>query len=508
MIFRNQSGKIYSNTISDGIASFSVKLKKASATAGDRQVELFINSISKGTSTAFDDTNTHTFEVADINIEGNIVIEIKNIQGVHVAIDDITWTGYTAPVEPEEITECNTVGDNSDLSIEIDDVTVEGFGDDEEWLPLDEIEIEIKVENENNDYDIDDIEVVWGLYDSGSDSWYIDEEESDFNLKDGDDKTIIVTFKLDDDVDELEDGDWTLYVWANAVLDDDSDDGKELCASDSVDISMEIENDFVILDDIVFPEIVSCGSEFQVTADIWNIGDDDQEDVYLRIYNKELGINERVVIGDVDAFEDERLDILIKMPEDAEEKYYPLTFWVFDEDGEVYENDYDEDEAEFILPIKVEGSCSVSSPALVSANLESGGDAGEELVVKATITNSGTKSATYTLNAAGYSTWADSVSIDQSVFTLGAGDSKEVLFTFDVDEDASGAEQFNIEVISGNKLVTTQPVQVEIQETSSGFAGITGNVFADSNKYLWGIGILNVILIVFIIIVAIRVARR
>jgi len=49
---------------------------------------------------------------------------------------------------------------------------------------------------------------------------------------------------------------------------------------------------------------------------------------------------------------------------------------------------------------------------------------------------------------------------------------------------------------------------VEIQGTSSGFAGITGNVFADMNKYVL-IGILfNVILIVLIIIVAVKVAKK
>jgi len=43
-------------------------------------------------------------------------------------------------------------------------------------------------------------------------------------------------------------------------------------------------------------------------------------------------------------------------------------------------NDYDEKESIFSVFLKVEGDCSVSSTALVSANLESGGKAGEEIL--------------------------------------------------------------------------------------------------------------------------------
>ena len=141
MIFRNTNGRIYSNSISGGIGSFSVKLKKASVAVGNRQVELFINNVSKGTSTAFDDTSTHTFIVSDINIEGNVIIEIKNIQNFYVAIDDITWTDYT-----EEVSFCDsgTINDD-DLTLKVD-IENRGEGEDYEWLPLDTIEVDVELE--------------------------------------------------------------------------------------------------------------------------------------------------------------------------------------------------------------------------------------------------------------------------------------------------------------------------------------------------------------------------
>ena len=54
--------------------------------------------------------------------------------------------------------------------------------------------------------------------------------------------------------------------------------------------------------------------------------------------------------------------------------------------------------------------------------------------------------------------------------------------------------------------MTTQPVSVAIEERS-GLFGLTGLV-TSGNAYLWGIGALNVILVIIIIIVAVRVARR
>src|SRR5690554_5407203 len=88
--------KITSSEIPNGIGNFSVKLYKGFTGGGDRQVELFVNGISQGTSDAFDDYNEHVFVVNNVNISGDIVIEIRNITERQVIIDDITWTAYSA----------------------------------------------------------------------------------------------------------------------------------------------------------------------------------------------------------------------------------------------------------------------------------------------------------------------------------------------------------------------------------------------------------------------------
>ncbi len=104
MLRRSGEGsKIYSAPVSGGIGSFSVQMRKAHTSTGVRQVELFINGISKGVSIEFgdgtggDDT-VHTFQVSDINVEGDVVIEIQHITGGtnnrQLILDNITWSAY------------------------------------------------------------------------------------------------------------------------------------------------------------------------------------------------------------------------------------------------------------------------------------------------------------------------------------------------------------------------------------------------------------------------------
>lgn len=91
----SSNSRITSSLISGGIGNFSVKLYKGFTGNGNRQIELFVNNVSQGTSAPFDDFNEHIFSVNGINITGDIVIEIKNITGRQVIIDDVSWTSAT-----------------------------------------------------------------------------------------------------------------------------------------------------------------------------------------------------------------------------------------------------------------------------------------------------------------------------------------------------------------------------------------------------------------------------
>jgi hypothetical protein len=382
------------------------------------------------------------------------------------------------------------------------------FGSDDEWFPIDDITVEITVENNGNEK-IEDVELEWGLYDPSADRWIIDfDDEDKFDIKSDKEEVVTVEFTLDDadvDLEDMDEGTYELYVRATGF---DNEYDQDICDLESEEAEIIIESDFVVLNEISVPETVSCGTDFLVSANVWNVGGEDQEGVYVNIYNKELKIDKNVDIGDVDAFSSEKLDTNIVIPSNAADKTYGFVFSVYDENDDIYENDYDGDESSFTVPVKLvctggtSGTDGTVPKTVVSASLESGGKAGAALVVKSTITNLENKAITYTINPVGYSGWADSAKVDQSTFVLGAGESKSVSITFDVKDDAQGEKFFDIEVVSGNEVVTTQPVSVTIEKKGFSMAQL------GEGNYIWAIAIINIILVVAIILVAVRAIRK
>lgn len=401
----------------------------------------------------------------------------------------------------------------SDLEIRHIDFSVEGYGDDNEWVPLDQIEVEVEVENRNRDYDVDNIEIEWGLYDTRQGEWVIDvDREDEIDLRDDESDTITFSFTIDDsdldiDLEDLSDGShYVLYARATGELDNDDQD--DTCGWDSEDVRMIIPRDFVALKNIEVPDSVSCDQTFPVSADVWNIGDRDQDDVTVLVTVDDFDFAQEYDFDEIRSLDKENLEFTIPVPSDASEGRHIITFQVLDEDRNLFKEDLvdDDEESQFSPSVSVKGNCGGSSggvgKAIVSANIRSGGEAGEPLVLDVSVENTGDDRATFLLNAAGYAEWANAVDLSDTTLTLDSGDMQKITFTFDVKDDVSaGDKSFDVEVISGNELVLSQPVSVYIEGKS------TTNPFGD-NWYLWLIGALNVILVVVIIVVAVRVARK
>jgi hypothetical protein len=398
------------------------------------------------------------------------------------------------------------VGNLGELKTTIEDVRVtEGFGDGNDWYPFDTIEVDVKIKN-NGDEDLNSVSVEWGLYDTQSKQWTINvDEEDNFDLNSGDDQTLTVTFTLNDNMDEdltdLEKGDYIFYVRATGEIDAGTHEGEDSCSTDSETGNLKIEKNLVVLKNLEVPDVVQCDSQIQIVGDTWNIGSKDQNNVYALVYNKELGINnQKVDIGDIDSFDSGDFIFSFTLPEDAQEKKYPITITLYDDNDDIYEASNTKSIS--TVQLNVQGGC--APKASVAAVLDSGGQAGKPMIVKATITNTGSKVAYYTLNAAGYTGWASTATFDKSSLTLNSGESGDAFLTFNVNKDALGTNIFNFEVLSGNQLIVSQPVQIEI--TKKKFS--LGNLFSGNNGYIWGIGLLNLILIILIIVIAVRIARK
>lgn len=98
------NSKVTSSLVAGGIGDFTCKLLKGFTGAGNRQVQLYVNGVLKGSSILWDNTTIQTFTVTGINVSGPVIIEIRNATAFQVVVDDISWTCYAAPVGTPVIT--------------------------------------------------------------------------------------------------------------------------------------------------------------------------------------------------------------------------------------------------------------------------------------------------------------------------------------------------------------------------------------------------------------------
>ena len=443
------------------------------------------------------------------------------------ANDSLTSTSASQKLTFEENTNWYDGDNEGELNVYDMELDVSsGFGDEDNyWYPFDEAQIKFTVEN-NGEYDIENIKIEVCVFDEDKGKCVFDEDDMDlstdeFDLDSGDDQDVKITFTVDGDNLKSGDTDYTIYVRAVGKLtgddaEDDDVDGDKTGDSEYQEITIYTDDEFVIISNIQFnSDSVSCGDEIELTADVWNVGDSDLDDdeVYVRAYNKELGIDKVFEFDNgIDAMESESITLSLSI-EDVKAGNYLIKLTAYDdedmEDDDVFETRHDEDKSIFYAELKVDDSCSVSSvpTAVVSASLQSEAKAGKDLIVKATITNTGSESKTFLVSASSYTDWASSASLDKTSITLAAGQSTDVLVTLKVLSSSEGENGFDIELVEGSKFLS-QPVPVTIEKSSS-FPNITGFVsgFGD-NAYLYGILALNLILIAGIVFVAIKLVRK
>ncbi|MFW6311444.1 MAG: putative S-layer protein [Nanoarchaeota archaeon] len=430
-------------------------------------------------------------------------------EGFSVDISDISEPDES---EPLGIQDCSLIGNlGGNLRITIDDVRVtDGFGDDDYyWYPFDTVIVDAEVRNRGREY-IDNIELRWGVYDEREEKWIVDDRESDFDLYDGEERTVSFEFQLDDPRDFRDTDNVRLYVWATG--EDEEFDFNETCDSTSTEVDIINDDEFVLLDNIKLSnDKPYCEDLVEITADVWNIGDRRQRDVKVRASIEEIGFYEEIELGEIRESDYKRLRMDLNIPEDIEEKEYTLLLEVYDRDNDIYETEERDFGSSFYVPIEVIGNCETSDEddeempnAVVSASLVSGGKAGEELVISSDIFNTGDKEI-FEISTEGHENWGSLTSISPEILNLEKGESEEVVFRFDVNEDASGEKTFNIVVTGENQNSISQPVQVPIEESDKGFFSDILN----ENLIITILIVLIVIVVILIIIVLIiRILKK
>lgn len=104
-----ENSSIKSSVISGGIQNFKVDMRKAFTGAGDRQIGLFINEQLIASSITFGNFSggsdeIFSFEVENINIEGDFTLEIRHLlggtQNRQLVIDNISWNSFGETSNP------------------------------------------------------------------------------------------------------------------------------------------------------------------------------------------------------------------------------------------------------------------------------------------------------------------------------------------------------------------------------------------------------------------------
>jgi uncharacterized membrane protein len=408
-------------------------------------------------------------------------------------------------------------------NLEITDINIDnsGEGDDNTWDLLDTLEVEVSVENTGDD-DINDVIVELGLYDGTGKNKVgdlnfdnADEEQIELgDLNDGDDDTVTFTFKVPADFD---DGDYKLTV---KTYSDDSGESDECTATSgdfetgsiytSIDVQRETdEGKFIAFDNFEFtPTEGTCGDKITMMFDVYNIGDDDQDQVQIILKNTELGIDESLELrSDLNQGDKESVSFDFVVPQNAKDKTYTLALSAeYDYSRGSYRESSDTDTTTTFKVLGCSTTPQTGNVAAISAVLESDqAMAGENLVVRATVTNLKSSRASFAVDGDGYQSWATLDNVSPRIVDLEAGASQDVLFTFTIDEDATGEQSFSVEVKDSAGKIETREIGVNVEGASTpGFGGFNlGN-----NSFLWVVGIINVVLVILIIIVAVRVARR
>ena len=405
-----------------------------------------------------------------------------------------------------------------------------GEGKDDEWNLLDEIEVEVEVENTAANDDVDDVFIEIGLFDSTGNNVITDldfdntdEEGADVgNMNDGDKETVTYTFRVPADI---EDGSYKLTVKAysdnigESLECTDTSSDLDQTTYQKIDVQRESdEGKFIAFENTELSSTeFTCGDLVTLSTDVFNIGDEDQDQVLVTLFNNELKIKESYEIrNDVDQGDNEAVTFSFSLPQDATNKIYQ--FELLSEYDYKNNNYRQKADSTAKVPIKVIGCSATGSGTgsgtgtgstsdrfvAISASLDSSATAGEELVVRATITNLLSQDASFAIGVDGYQDWASLGGISERILPgVNGGESKEVTIRLKVNDDASGEQSFIIEVGSEEKSQTREVV-VNLQESQASSKGFN----LGSNAYLWIIGVINVVLIILIIVVAIRISRR
>ena len=255
----------------------------------------------------------------------------------------------------------------SDVDVKVGSKTSKNLGDgetiDDEAEPGDTVEFRIEVKNNftsAEDLEIEDISVQVTIeeIDDGED---FEEESNEFDLGTGDDKRVTIKFQVPLEVEED-----TFDVLIEAEGDDENGTDQRV----EMDLKLEVDKESHLLKITrasLSPTEVSCNRKnAQLATTILNIGNEDEEDVTVKVLNSDLSIDSKDVVEELTAEPNEPESRFSKVftfgvPENAESRSYPILL------SALYDNDRKKAEETVTLTVN---ECLTAKKETTEANEE------------------------------------------------------------------------------------------------------------------------------------------
>ena len=216
----------------------------------------------------------------------------------------------------------------SDIDVKVGSKTSNGLKDgetiDDEAKPGDSLEFRVQVRNNLTELEIQDItvDVTIEEIDDGSD---LDDESSDFNLNPGRDKRVTLKFNVPENANED-----TFNVIIHAEGEDENGTTQEIEISLDLEVDRETHQ-IKILSKSLSPSELLCGKRnSQLSVHMINLGSEDEDDVFLRVFNPDLNLDVTEDIGEMNSDSDDDTNEFsrifnIIVPKDIEPGSYPIT---------------------------------------------------------------------------------------------------------------------------------------------------------------------------------------
>lgn len=381
---------------------------------------------------------------------------------------------FTVFVRPQDV--CGDLTGSTDLDIDEIDIT----DDDEDFYPGRSIEMEISLEN-NADDDLEDIVAEAVLYDTTDGKTLESVKTEGFDINEDESESVELTMDVPASLEIGHD----IVLFISAYEDGNDDENCDWESNNDLDFARKT-HDVSIIDMILTPETAKSGQTVELKVDIENVGDRDEEDIYIKVKNSGLLVDKKSEPFSIDSYEsgddDEYTTTLtFTIPTSAKAGEYDMEVYVYNENGKRFESGFETVK----LTVEPSGTTTTTtttttgSATITVEGLPEEVKLGKPLSIPIQITNTASETKEYTITVSNIKEWADSTSEIDAYLTAGQTSTYYITITPKTDA-VEGKHSATINIKEGSATVTTKTLSFTVPETST--TPITGGTVADINK--------------------------